>query len=167
MRDWSELKRLAERVEELCADDNFDSDMLDDAIERMDAKSGSTVILSLIAENERLRAGVKGDFDLDAWLDWSKEAENLSAEVEALRKDAERWRAFINCARIKFFGWAGYSNPDPNGNDPKSYRHFGAEFWTIHQAPTSDKEQAHKILNGFADAAIDAAMSKGSKGDES
>ncbi len=75
-------------------------------------------------------------------------------ELEALRRDAGRWRAFINCARIKFFGWAGYTNPDPNGNDPKNYRHFGGEFWSIHEAPTADKEKAHEILNGFADAAI-------------
>lgn len=37
----------------------------------------------LKAENEALRRGMKGDYDLDAWLDWAKEA-------EALRKDAER-----------------------------------------------------------------------------
>lgn len=76
------------------------------------------------------------------------------AELEGLRRDAGRWRAFINCARIKFFGWSGYTNPDPNGNDPKNYRHFGAEFWSIHEGPTSDKQKAHEILNGFADAAI-------------
>lgn len=31
----------------------------------------------LKAENERLRAGMKGDYDLDAWLDWTQEAEGL------------------------------------------------------------------------------------------
>ncbi|WJM93424.1 hypothetical protein QDY63_11275 [Pseudomonas brenneri] len=31
----------------------------------------------LKAENERLRTGVKGDYDLDAWLDWTQEAEAL------------------------------------------------------------------------------------------
>jgi len=39
----------------------------------------------LKAENERLRSGMKGDYDLDAWLDWTR-------EVEALRK------AFTECA---------------------------------------------------------------------
>lgn len=38
----------------------------------------------LKAENERLRSGMKGDYDLDAWLDWTQEAEEL-------RKDAERF----------------------------------------------------------------------------
>lgn len=74
-----------------------------------------------------------------------------------VKRDAERWQAFINCARIKLFVWAGYTNPDPNGNDPKNYRHFGGEFWTVHDAPTADKEKAREILNGFADAAIAAA----------
>jgi ferredoxin-thioredoxin reductase catalytic subunit len=39
----------------------------------------------LKAENEAMRHGMKGDYDLDSWLDWTKEA-------EALRKDAERYR---------------------------------------------------------------------------
>ncbi|WLH42095.1 hypothetical protein [Pseudomonas sp. FP2254] len=81
-------------------------------------------------------------------------------QVEALRKDASRWRAFITCAHIKFFGWVGYGEKDPYGNSPGNYRHFGGEFWTIHDAPTADKEKAAEILNGFADAAV-AAMGKG------
>lgn len=88
------------------------------------------------------------------------EVDRLKAENEALRKDASRWRAFITCARIKFFGWAGYGEKDPYGNSPGNYRHFGGEFWTIHDAPTADKEKAAEILNGFADAAV-AAMGKG------
>lgn len=37
----------------------------------------------LKAENEQLRAGVKGDFDLDAWLEFS---------TGAVQKDADRYR---------------------------------------------------------------------------
>ncbi|MBK3479821.1 hypothetical protein JJD66_27445 [Pseudomonas sp. MF6751] len=40
----------------------------------------------LKAENERLRAGLKGDYDLDAWLDWTQEAEEL-------RKEADKWKS--------------------------------------------------------------------------
>ena len=43
-------------------------------------------VAPLIAENAQLRAGAKGDFDLDAWLEWAKEAAKL-------RQDAERYRA--------------------------------------------------------------------------
>ncbi|AYG07740.1 hypothetical protein D7M10_11845 [Pseudomonas fluorescens] len=39
----------------------------------------------LKAENQRLRAGMKGDYDLDAWLDWTQEAEGL-------RKEADKWK---------------------------------------------------------------------------
>ena len=80
--------------------------------------------------------------------------------------DAGRWRAFINCARVRLFGWAGYGStkggqvcePDSNG-----YRHFGGEFWTIYDAPSDP--MAQEILTGFADAAvaIDAARSQGEK----
>ncbi|HCE9553703.1 TPA: hypothetical protein NH204_006654 [Pseudomonas aeruginosa] len=39
----------------------------------------------LKAENDRLRQGMKGDYDIDAWLDWLKEKERIKAENEALR----------------------------------------------------------------------------------
>ena len=35
----------------------------------------------LKAENERLRSGMKGDYDLDAWLDWTREAKALAIEL--------------------------------------------------------------------------------------
>ncbi|HCJ6265551.1 TPA: hypothetical protein NU587_002155 [Pseudomonas aeruginosa] len=38
----------------------------------------------LKAENDRLRQGMKGDYDIDAWLDWSKEKERIKAENESL-----------------------------------------------------------------------------------
>ncbi|MBH4018274.1 ead/Ea22-like family protein [Pseudomonas aeruginosa] len=39
----------------------------------------------LKAENDRLRQGMKGDYDIDAWLDWSKEKERIKSENDALR----------------------------------------------------------------------------------
>ena len=54
----------------------------------------------LKAENERLRAGMKGDYDLDAWLDWTQEAEEL-------RKDAEQWRALVGRAKSPVIGYTG------------------------------------------------------------
>jgi hypothetical protein len=88
----------------------------------------------------------------------------LEAEVRALREDANRWRAFINCARVRLFGWAGYGStkggqvrePDSNG-----YRHFGAEFWTIYDAPSDS--MAQEILTGFADAAAAIDAARGAK----
>ncbi|MBX6817024.1 hypothetical protein ISE78_20475 [Pseudomonas aeruginosa] len=39
----------------------------------------------LRAENDRLRQGMKGDYDIDAWLDWSKEKEQIKAQNDALQ----------------------------------------------------------------------------------
>lgn len=115
------------------------------------------LMLGLEIERDQLRAenaGLKTGYEA-----YEQVVQGLKAENEVLRKDAGRWTAFVNCARIKFFGWAGYDEKDPYGNSPGDYRHFGGEFWTVHDAPTADKEKAAKILNGFADASV-AAMSK-------
>jgi hypothetical protein len=106
---------------------------------------------TLTLENQRLR------------LEFRADCEKQAEELFAVQADAARWRAFINCARIRLFGWAGYGStkggqvrePDSNG-----YRHFGGEFWTIYGAPSDP--MAQEILTGFADAAvaIDAARSK-------
>ncbi|MER1003260.1 ead/Ea22-like family protein [Pseudomonas aeruginosa] len=56
----------------------------------------------LKAENDRLRQGMKGDYDIDAWLDWSKEKERIKSENEALRGalqavvDDPTWRSNDN-----------------------------------------------------------------------
>ncbi|WP_057387910.1 hypothetical protein [Pseudomonas aeruginosa] len=56
----------------------------------------------LKAESDRLRQGMKGDYDIDAWLDWSKEKERLKAENEVLRGalqavvDDPTWRSNDN-----------------------------------------------------------------------
>jgi hypothetical protein len=80
------------------------------------------------------------------------------AEYEAMKIDAERWRGFIGCARIRFFGWAGY-----NG-DQENYRHFGGEFWTQmgkgYEMNNEEREQSTKIITGFADASC-AAIKEG------
>lgn len=39
----------------------------------------------LKAESDRLRQGMKGDYDIDAWLDWSKEKEQIKAQNDALQ----------------------------------------------------------------------------------
>lgn len=74
MSDYTDLKLMAEA-----------------ATGFTDMSLAPDVVLDLIAENERLREGMKGDYDLDAWLDWTKEA-------EALRKDAERYLFMRNQA---------------------------------------------------------------------
>ena len=83
-------------------------------------------------------------------------------------EDAERWRAFIKSARIRFFGWAGAerdgSKQENNcyGNANGNYVHFGAEFWTMHDAKTENPEVAARLLTTYADAAR-AAQKEGEK----
>lgn len=37
----------------------------------------------LKAENDLLRAGMKGDYDLDAWLEWAQEKAEVNAKIDA------------------------------------------------------------------------------------
>ncbi|HCF4085148.1 TPA: ead/Ea22-like family protein [Pseudomonas aeruginosa] len=50
----------------------------------------------LKAENDRLRQGMKGDYDIDAWLDWSKEKERIKAENDALRGSLQAVQAEVD-----------------------------------------------------------------------
>jgi len=91
---WSELKLLAEAA----AGFDYEFDWMTKEVSSLRRAATPQAILELIAalsavtaENDRLRAGVAGDFDLDAWLDWAKEAERLRAEVEGLRKALEQY----------------------------------------------------------------------------
>ena len=45
----------------------------------------------LQAENHRLREGMKGDYDLDAWLDWAITSAALRKELEVVKKHASFW----------------------------------------------------------------------------
>jgi hypothetical protein len=46
----------------------------------------------------------------------------LLAENEALREDAEKWRALMSCERIRIMGRT------------MDYNHIGVEFWMKHRA---------------------------------
>lgn len=84
-------------------------------------------------------------------------AQSAVGAVDGLAQlDAQRWRALLACAYVNLFGWAGYEE----GASPAHYRHFGADFWTLHNPVMSEelRAQAVKILNGFADAAIAAQI---------
>lgn len=141
--DWARLEILQNTVSELYEDRDAQRLRADTAEAERDSWKGMRE--QSRARNSKLRKKLSA-------------AEQRIAELEL---PAARWNAFTNCSRIRFFGWAGYEEKDPYGNSPGNYRHFGGEFWTVHDAPPRDfsaKETAHRILNGFADAAIDAAL---------
>ncbi|UAC81932.1 hypothetical protein K8B69_18905 [Pseudomonas aeruginosa] len=89
MTDHAELRRLAEAAEfgGGAHEDIEFSNQLD-----FHAACTPAAILALLdeidrlkAESDRLRQGMKGDYDIDAWLDWSKEKEQIKAQNDALQ----------------------------------------------------------------------------------
>lgn len=88
MTDYSELKKQAEAARDNCpiwyAADCFSLRHMDLGDSGFVAEANPRIVLALIAEVEALRQGLKGDYDLDAWLDWAKEARALRDKVEHL-----------------------------------------------------------------------------------
>ena len=72
--------QLCERIAELGAEVEAMNDTADLYNEEINA---------LKAENARLREGLKGDYDLDAWLEWCKEKAAKEAEIVRLRNAAQ------------------------------------------------------------------------------
>ncbi|HBO1515847.1 hypothetical protein [Pseudomonas aeruginosa] len=106
MTDHAELRRLAEEVIRI---ERSEDEPISSAWELFDSAANPKAILALLdeidrlkAENDRLRQGMKGDYDIDAWLDWSKEKERIKAENEVLRGslqavvDDPTWRSNDN-----------------------------------------------------------------------
>lgn len=60
------------------------------------------------AENAALRLGMKGDYDLDAWLEWAKEKAGLRARVAELelklKPPSRDPNSCISCGAIEGHG---------------------------------------------------------------
>lgn len=71
--------------------------------------------------------------------------DSQSAELTALREDAEKWRTLIGAARVRVMGSAGfgYAGREP---DARGYRHVGIELWTTYNLANhtelAEKERA-------------------------
>lgn len=62
------------------------------------------------AEVERLRQGMKGDYDIDAWLEWTKERDTALARVAALESklaELEKQEPVATVARVPGEDWNG------------------------------------------------------------
>lgn len=158
MADWRQLKQKA-----LAAADEFGSyDPAEAEIEFMSAIKPD-VILALIAENERLQAERDkfsdeaqklDDFSETLGLEIAEsgkreiahraERDQLRAEVEALRKDAKRYRFVRELAW--YVDQAAYVYEIGNSRSP----------WTSERAPVDADD---------IEMAIDAAMGKGGRAD--
>lgn len=146
MSDYSELKRLAEDVNEHSYEIGEASWYTADCLEHL-LKSGPAdaafiaaanpaTVLALIAENEALRRGMTGDYDLDAWLEFA---------TGQIQKDAERYRWL----RTKAFPDVWDISPSWNGKAPLSIKIEWANNGLIHGIKGLD-----------CDAAIDEGMAK-------
>ncbi|WP_303676682.1 hypothetical protein [Pseudomonas aeruginosa] len=89
MTDHAELRRLAEDVIRI---ERSEDEPISAALDLFDSATNPQAILALLdeidglkAESDRLRQGMKGDYDIDAWLDWSKEKEQIKAQNDALQ----------------------------------------------------------------------------------
>ncbi|HIE1839331.1 TPA: hypothetical protein ACXJW0_002008 [Pseudomonas aeruginosa] len=93
MTDHAELRRLAEEVIRI---ERNEDEPISAAWELFDSAANPTTILALLddidrlkAESDRLRQGMKGDYDIDAWLEWTREKDQIKAENEALRESLQ------------------------------------------------------------------------------
>ena len=70
-----------------------------------------------------------------------------------VKRDSDRWRALLSCARIRIMGWAGFYDDSPSRAREPNYRYFGAEFWTQHDDGNEPSNAADTLI-AFADAVI-------------
>ncbi|HFQ7582833.1 TPA: ead/Ea22-like family protein [Pseudomonas aeruginosa] len=99
MTDHAELRRRAKDVIRI---ERSEDEPISAAWDLFDSAATPKTVLALLDEIDRLRQGMKGDYDIDAWLDWSKEKERIKAENDALRGalqavvDDPTWRSNDN-----------------------------------------------------------------------
>ncbi|EPO7724298.1 hypothetical protein DZA07_32030 [Pseudomonas aeruginosa] len=99
MTDHAELRRVAALAHpdaEWFIARNLDHPNIDKPAASFIATATPKAVLALLdeidrlkAESDRLRQGMKGDYDIDAWLDWSKEKEQIKAQNDALRESLQ------------------------------------------------------------------------------
>lgn len=67
------------------------------------------------------------------------ELDNAISTIHAALSDAARWRALIQCARLRVMGTAGFGSSERAPHADGS-RHVGLEMWTVY--PLTHWEQA-------------------------
>jgi len=78
-------------------------------------------LLKAREEIERLKAGMAGDYDLDAWLGWAKEKQTIQSEIERLK-------GLLREAAVDIERWGGYAPiklEQSLANDIRKYREAG------------------------------------------
>ncbi|HBO9173015.1 TPA: hypothetical protein L5D59_006415, partial [Pseudomonas aeruginosa] len=72
-----------------------------------DSAANPKTILALLdeidqlkAESDRLRQGMKGDYDIDAWLEWTREKDQIKAENEVLRGALKQFAEMLKSINV-------------------------------------------------------------------
>ena len=114
MRNYSELELIAQA-----------------AVGFSDVSLAPDVVLELIAENKRLRAGMKGDYDLDAWLEWTREAEGLRLCCERLEADKQAM-----AETHVLYTWLRKKCDQPSNNVVAVHMNIGHDWATVYDLDT-------------------------------
>lgn len=138
MRDYSELELIAKAatgfsdvslapdvvlglIEEYKRVCELNHQQFGDAIRRNAERD------QLKAENERLRAGMKGDYDLDAWLEWTREAEGLRLRCERLEADKQAM-----AETHVLYTWLRKKCDQPSNNVVAVHMNIGHDWATVY-----------------------------------
>ncbi|HHZ8243628.1 TPA: hypothetical protein ACWL71_002042 [Pseudomonas aeruginosa] len=104
MTDHAELRRLAEDVIRI---ERSEDEPISAAWDLFDSSANPKTILALLdeidqlkAESDRLRQGMKGDYDIDAWLEWTREKDQIKAENEVLRGALKQFAEMLKSINV-------------------------------------------------------------------
>ncbi|AMD42711.1 hypothetical protein ACV349_26850 [Pseudomonas aeruginosa] len=104
MTDHAELRRLAEDVIRI---ERSEDEPISAAWDLFDSAANPKTILALLdeidqlkAESDRLRQGMKGDYDIDAWLEWTREKDQIKAENEVLRGALKQFAEMLKSINV-------------------------------------------------------------------
>ncbi|MEA8770475.1 hypothetical protein [Pseudomonas aeruginosa] len=104
MTDHAELRRLAKDVIRI---ERSEDEPISAAWDLFDSAANPKTILALLdeidqlkAESDRLRQGMKGDYDIDAWLEWTREKDQIKAENEVLRGALKQFAEMLKSINV-------------------------------------------------------------------
>ena len=157
MSDYSELKRVAERV---IAIESTQDQPIQQAWDEFEAAANPGAVLALIAENERLRIDAADvNWMVEQRDQLKSEVETLTSQVKALQSDANSYQSGYDAGRAaaKAHSDSWRAEAEALRKDAERYRWVRVKqtfIWLIQDWFPKDN-----VLTDV-DAEIDAAMSK-------
>ncbi|MFS6908695.1 hypothetical protein ABMZ20_16495 [Pseudomonas aeruginosa] len=104
MTDHAELRRRAKDVTRI---ERSEDEPISAAWDLFDSAANPKTVLALLddidrlkAESDRLRQGMKGDYDIDAWLEWTREKDQIKAENEVLRGALKQFAEMLKSINV-------------------------------------------------------------------